>query len=531
MRTEQHLIDDDAESIFRMLKPREWVLRELSRPDYLHDYLMEIFDQGKPTGFLTLIQLKGTRLLKVTKGRVAFALPMEKAQEYVKYPVPVFLTVIDVRGREGYWLFLQEHLRDEIGDVRRTRKSITVHVPLDNKLSNHAALAAAVRRAYDFLAELNPGSVAAAIAAEIAALEALDRRFKASITSTEAEKIVALSARDQPVSVKATFIETERRATMRKLEELLRRGISTAFERDEITFSGSPLIEHIADVSPGPVIIRPLPLGYAEISLSAVDSDEQEIARLSTFAAEVSGGQEEMRITGSLTPILTVQVTARSDVVTRLSLTLNIESGWIGRPVLELAHFDEILGFFRALNQGCLLKLRLSRRGNVILSTINRRREEYAAAAKLYPALDIIDTARDIARRLGLNPAFSRLSWDDAAGIASLHKLLKGEEVRESVPNFRASFSLEREGIAKLLKTTQERKDSTLGLVGLETFSFMRQQVELKVRRELTHSRVVSRASLERYMAGHSAGPARVTLGGSEDSELVVRLVDSSSEA
>lgn len=173
-RTEQHIIDQRAQDIFRRLLPKSWVLHEY-RPDYGIDFVLEIFEEvekGGKTLYQTLgehlfIQLKGTESLK-TIGRTIYSrrnaekgkltedkekvlgvaqvvpFPLDTSElvtvERMGHGTPVMLVVVDVSTEEAFYVCLNDYLDKvlipEAGRDYATAGSRTIHIPTWNKLND-----------------------------------------------------------------------------------------------------------------------------------------------------------------------------------------------------------------------------------------------------------------------------------------------------------------------------------------------------------------------------------------------------------
>jgi len=60
MRPRQHEIDTQARKIVPLGLPRQWEFRESTGRDYGIDMSVEIFEEGRPTGKILFLQIKGT---------------------------------------------------------------------------------------------------------------------------------------------------------------------------------------------------------------------------------------------------------------------------------------------------------------------------------------------------------------------------------------------------------------------------------------------------------------------------------------
>ena len=141
-----HQIDDAARAIFDDLRPKTWVANE-HRHDYGKDYLVEMGEaNGNLTGESFYVQLKGqVRVSFNSSGKLAkFSLRTKHAAYYLDKvkDLPVFLVVVDVTKKRGWWVHLQPILDGE--SLWRRRNSVTIDLPASNELADVGKLREAV---------------------------------------------------------------------------------------------------------------------------------------------------------------------------------------------------------------------------------------------------------------------------------------------------------------------------------------------------------------------------------------------------
>ena len=106
--------------------------------DHGKDYLVESGNNnGDLSGSSFYVQLKGQERAEVSAGGalVKYSLEMKYAAYYLDRikDLPVFLVVVDVNEKKGWWLFLQPVL--EGNQTWRKQDSITVNLPAANVLT------------------------------------------------------------------------------------------------------------------------------------------------------------------------------------------------------------------------------------------------------------------------------------------------------------------------------------------------------------------------------------------------------------
>ena len=136
-RPKQHVIDTQAQSLFRQSLPAEWVVRPTA-PDYGIDYEVEIVEGGSLTGFTFYVQLKGTLSPKYADASLCLPFEVDKLSYYSeKVNRPVFILVADLVNNACLWLYAQRYVR---GVLRAnnphwySQRSVTLYVPRANEL-------------------------------------------------------------------------------------------------------------------------------------------------------------------------------------------------------------------------------------------------------------------------------------------------------------------------------------------------------------------------------------------------------------
>jgi len=113
-RHRTHQIDELAKRFFQAATPVTWCYNE-HKTDYGKDYLVEPGDDDEElTGLNFFVQLKGQEKVKLTAdgSRVKFVLETMHAAYYLDKikDLPVFLVVVDVNKKKGWFQFLQPAL-------------------------------------------------------------------------------------------------------------------------------------------------------------------------------------------------------------------------------------------------------------------------------------------------------------------------------------------------------------------------------------------------------------------------------------
>jgi Domain of unknown function (DUF4365) len=141
-RTREHIIADlSVNHLERFILQCGWVAQRVS-PDYGIDLVMDTFDRhGMIENGVVKFQLKATDSPRVlsTRQAVAIRLDWRDVVYWLNERMPVILVVYDAHQVRAWWLYLQSELRRETRKKkRRPSQTLTVHVPLTNRLDLEA---------------------------------------------------------------------------------------------------------------------------------------------------------------------------------------------------------------------------------------------------------------------------------------------------------------------------------------------------------------------------------------------------------
>ena len=114
------------------------LFREISERDYGIDGLVELFDNGEPTGQIAMVQIKGTanRIVPLKRQDVVSCSISTANALYARQDViPVLLIYVSIEKPETFY-FADIHTALNEIDLQKIQEqdSITVHNPLDNNI-------------------------------------------------------------------------------------------------------------------------------------------------------------------------------------------------------------------------------------------------------------------------------------------------------------------------------------------------------------------------------------------------------------
>jgi hypothetical protein len=140
-RTREHIIADlSAHHV------EGYILRSgFTAERVVHDYGVDVYmttytDQGEVENDFVLFQLKATDHLKRTPDNSAVLYRLERSDLdwWLVETFPVILVVYDAQADLAYWLYVQAHFEGRERLLARRGKSITVHIPMANRLDEGA---------------------------------------------------------------------------------------------------------------------------------------------------------------------------------------------------------------------------------------------------------------------------------------------------------------------------------------------------------------------------------------------------------
>lgn len=137
-RSASHIIQDEAEKIFRLRVPSPNVTREQNK-DYGIDFEVEVFQPddtargSQTTGFIFKVQVKGTEQpqLSANGKRISFPFEIERAEYLIEQiEIPAAMVLVNTLDQTTYWVNVQKN-ETLVSDYERAKaamqKSFTVH--------------------------------------------------------------------------------------------------------------------------------------------------------------------------------------------------------------------------------------------------------------------------------------------------------------------------------------------------------------------------------------------------------------------
>jgi hypothetical protein len=438
-----HQIDEVAQQVFRAAIPTVWVYNEQHR-DYGKDYLVEIGDDdGNLTGITFFVQLKGQKRVKRTPDgkAITFTLQAKHAAYYADKikDLPVFLVVVDVTDRRGYWTFIQPSLLTN--QSWRQQGTVTISLPTFTDIRDSRKLREAVETAKQTMRLWHPESIQDAVAAHKRFIRETDPRFDVKVSLVNELPVFELRA-IEPVEVRLEP-KTGSADTVKKLSDLVDKGLLVIFEPGELSVTGSKLFETM-ETHGG--MARYSVEFHGSVTLVFRDAELREVGRVAEVPGRFIGGLKELRFAGGLdsSPLSLEVGPIAAKTAGRFTLHFDLTK-WNGQPLLQLAYFDRVCHFAKAAMTAAHVQIDCLRHDECFFS-ITPPLLNTAFAAPFAAFLTLVDKARKVAKRFGINPAWTLQAFNqDAADTAEeLSAIFFEDGFVQKMPNVKLDFKCRR---------------------------------------------------------------------------------------
>ncbi len=345
-RTRQHEIDSRAKGLLATALAKIGSFNE-HKEDYHIDGTGELFT-GEPdstaTGIDYQVQLKGCQRLKRPSQLVVCKLETRVLEHYLDNKrIPVFLFMVDVGSGIGYFIFLQQYAAEGASREWRRKKTISVRIPITNRMDNTDLLTKSIRDADAYMTQFRPGSLMPSIRAQQARMESLDPRFSIDIHASTTDGQVAHLRAKQNLELKLA-VSGPTPSVQEFLEILIDHGepVNPDEFGVEISFDGSPLFDNEGPV--GQIQLCRHLGGSLICSVSTLDSRGFELT------GEWTIGNRRMRLEAAL-PSGLVSAVCKTDgpVCNSLPFTFSYRidlSKWIGKNVRYLPDYSRVARSF-----------------------------------------------------------------------------------------------------------------------------------------------------------------------------------------
>lgn len=508
--SKQQIIDQKAQRIFSPALPPDWIIRE-RHPDFGVDYLIEIFENKEPAGLEFAVQLKGTENPRIVRTTARFSAETPHLVYWMdKIRHPVFLVHIDVKTKQGWWLFIQKYIHD--GKIRpdwRAKTKVSVEFPIDQRLDDVPTLRKAIEEAVHFMPNLWPGSIQPSIRAEKARLEGLDPRFVVGVKATENTTDFQFAAREEDVPFTFTF-HVNPSEFESAVSEPMARGEPISLANTRVEVSGSKLLQEIISKSTHLHIQKRV---RCHVKLRATNGD----VLVEPINGEIVGGTREWRFNGALSPpVLRVQSEFPRKNGSQMEIPYDITfdvSKFDGKPVLSLPYFDQLYSLFSALGKQSEVRLELWFQGSRLMSEAMLPKD-HELFFRIFRMLTPVHWAREISRHFRIAPVLPH-DFDTVVpfDIRCVYLLLTVGEYR--IPGqFATGVNLEVDASGRIIN----------GVVNDEMFSMMRVPYHIyDTVLRLPVEFMLTKGVIENIEPVPGTLSAKITYRGIEGGEWVVR--------
>jgi hypothetical protein len=261
------------------------------------------------------------------------------------------------------------------------------------------------------------------------------------MTSTATNTAIELRALELvPVGFKFTGDEN----IAPRITDLIERGKRISFTKEEVSISGSPLFNHIMGgaeevlVQMGATVAVTTSLRYYRNPGS-----NPMIAQLEAIPSDITAGRSRLtlEIRAADFPLDFSVEMARDFTDKHLTCQFGFSvDKWYGHPLLGLPYFEQMKRFAQSLLQRGRLEFVCLYKGNHLFTGSSTR--PFPKTQRLADFIAFLDKARFVAKQLGLNPTFKRLTERDYTDIENLYELFSRGEYSTRVKGLQMSATI-----------------------------------------------------------------------------------------
>jgi hypothetical protein len=538
-KDETQVIDVQAVKWFEQrFNDINWTTTEIV-PDVVGlDRRIELVEEGKHTALSAFVQIKGKRKAARSKGRktgfpyVSQRLEVEHLEYYSRMTEPVFLVVVDLDKRDGYWIFIQRYIREgirgtdwrsRISNERGKKPEIMIPVPFSNRLSEVNKFREAIKDSIGYMAKV---AILTGIAYGQDTLRKLDPRFDIRITATtQGEAVEMIALEDLRVDLK---FGTEFSASG-KLGDLIGRGVPVPIGPGDVTAEGSLLIRSIMEETADRKGFLQLCLsGSGHVRLTHLDNQGRAVGQPHELECVYQGGLEEVRFLARTlynNLVLSGVCSSKPETPTRSDIAYDLGC-WLGRPLATLPNFDLINDLLVNLADGDRMNVECFAEAHPVFSGYMLwKKDEMESFLRLLGMVDLIGKARWIARTFGVDAKLPRqITSEHVQEIMRVYRLAQGEQIRLKGAVQSASAQLPRinaETVWKIIGL--DGVPFRLALVSDGPQSFLGLEVPLgPVETQLTHMRLGGDTETLSRLIREGTTPISVTWEPTAETEIII---------
>jgi hypothetical protein len=213
----------------------------------------------------------------------------------------------------------------------------------------------------------------------------------------------------------------------------------------------------------------------------------REVAFVDPFPAKLEGGTKQLRLNAQMprTPLaisLTFELPSKSGrAIPGLGNLHFFLDQWVGQKVLQLAYFDQIHHFSRALRDGCDLQIQCAIEGNRWFC-VRSNGKRLGHSKEIAYIVDVIRKTREIAVWVSRNPVLPRnLTADDLQALDELHwRVEPGDRSRPAAGERSLAIQIGRDAVEAYLASPNRWRDGPVKVSHKnEIISLLGEEVEI----------------------------------------------------
>jgi|ERR1039458_9744636 hypothetical protein len=461
-----------GEKIFVDWLPDDWIPRKQG-PDFFVDYLVEIVERGEPTGRHLAAQIKGVKV----GTNSATPLKYSARGKHVRYWLhrcqhPVFVFLIDTEKRTGHWVFAQKFACEQITKAAlEKQKTCTLRFSEKDDLADKERFFETLRGAEQYVRDLHPGSVQAALVKQRVELEKKEPRLAYKIEASEGVQTIHVSPK-VPFTLKIEVHKEHAGETIKAIAQALESGSDLTLPLNKVKLTGSPLFEEF-NGSEAHILMqcgRHVPDQVILTRADAINPKPLFVEGMYRFGTKVAtfrstSGDGPVRMACTLGPLPEPEKMAME-----LEIMFSLHR-WHGQPVLQLPYFEAVLDLLAGMVSGSGMKSEFIS-GGIPIASGRHEESRNQDIVSLHNLVSWLQRCRFVAMKFAVSPQLPRIStitteqWEMVEDLAVL---LAGSRRIVPMPNLSARCSLHsapetelKEGMFGCLRLDNEKPDLRL---------------------------------------------------------------------
>jgi hypothetical protein len=430
-------IDNRAMKVFEDWLPDNWIHRRL-QPDFHIDYLVETVNAGELTGIYFGVQVKGVSASK-NPASPKHAIKTKHLRYYQKCPFPVFVFLIDSNKRAGNWLFAQQFIKENLSyKILHKQKTATLGLQARNNLKSQVRFQQALATANQYVHDLHPGSIDAALKEWVKQLQAKDRRVQVDVSIKDGKTHIVATPKEI-FQFTTRFKSKDKKKLNADLRNWIERGTNIKVKAKDFEVIGAPLLEDaVKKMGDGDMVFEHCNKRSGSIQFVRSDSECPCFVQVD---GQFRGGTKYTSFKGELanSPLTVSFEIGFEELKARKAINLSLGfplKRWEGQAIINLSCFDQINELVQASLAQTGMELRIYVNGNLLTRCLLEKMNIPNAAA-LAQSFAWLKMCKSVAEKLGVHlvlPVLKSMTPAQRQMMHIAHELLQGKEVRQSAP-------------------------------------------------------------------------------------------------